>query len=151
MKKDNEYKSNSFDNEFKMIAINRMCSKMNLMNFNGKTSPIEIENTIYVSNGKILSEKEKIFYECGRIRRFITVHRDSLKDIFYKDLYRRLAILLLKIGDKTFDFTNANTIIELKKDIVEIELLLGMKASFYSVVDSMKSDLEKKYVIKKEY
>ena len=67
MKKDNEYKSNSFDNEFKMIVLNRMCSKMNLMNFNGKTSPIEIENTIYVSNGKTLSEKEKIFYECGRI------------------------------------------------------------------------------------
>lgn len=149
MKKDNDYKSISFDNEFKMIAINRMYLKMNLMNFNGKTSPMEIENTIYVSDGKVLSEKEKIFYECSRIRRFITINRDNLKDIFYKDIYRRLAIILLKIGDKDFDFNDDKTIIELKKDIIEIELLLGMKVSFYSVVDSMKSDLEKKYVIKK--
>ena len=106
MEKGNHYKSDSFDTEFKRIVLNRMCSKMNLMNFNGKTSPIEIENTIYVSSGKILSEKEKIFYECSRIRRFITIHRDNLKDVFYKNLYRHLAILLLKIGDKDFDFND---------------------------------------------
>lgn len=112
-----------------ILTLQKMNKKIAKSNINA----LDLENKIYTKNNTILNEKEKIYFEIRRImNKLKTLNSIEEKDLNIDDMLNNLFISFKTARDNEF-----NNCIDLKKQIMKIQIYLNMKVGFYSVVKEM--------------
>lgn len=107
--------------------------KMNKKIAKSDINAIDLENKIYTKNNTILNEKEKIYFEIRRImNKLKSLDNVEENDINLDDMLNNLFKKFRDARDNEF-----NNCIDLKKQIMKIQIYLNMKVGFYSVVKEM--------------
>ena len=107
--------------------------KMNKKIAKSDINAIDLENKIYTKNNTILNEKEKIYFEIRRImNKLKSLDNVEENDINLDDMLNNLFKEFRDACDNEF-----NNCIDLKKQIMKIQIYLNMKVGFYSVVKEM--------------
>ena len=107
--------------------------KMNKKIAKSDINAIDLENKIYTKNNTILNEKEKIYFEIRRImNKLKSLDNIEENDINLDDMLNNLFKKFRDARDNEF-----NNCIDLKKQIMKIQIYLNMKVGFYSVVKEM--------------
>lgn len=116
--------------------------KMNKKIAKSDINAMNLENKIYTKNNTILSEKEKIYFEIRRImNKLKSLDNVEENDINLDDMLNNLFKNFRDARDNKF-----NNCIDLKKQIMKIQIYLNMKVGFYSVVKEMLEEFDNKEV-----
>ena len=128
----------------KYLTLKKMFDKINKSN----KSPIELENLIYSKNNKELNEKEKVYYEINRVfSKILEFANSDYLSIEVKTLKSNFLFVLENLLE--IENTKSNNYTDIKKKILELEILLNMKSGLYSIVPLMLEDMDSKERIKK--
>ena len=119
--------------------------KMNNKIMTSKKTALELENEIYSKNNKHLSEREKIYFEFKRIYKELS-KKYNVKKLQKENivLYNMLLNLINNLVDAKKN--NYSNYMELKENIIDLQIYLNMKSGFYSVVPSMLDEIDGKGV-----
>lgn len=126
---------NKYDNLYEYYTLLKMKSTLDMSNF----SALDLENSVYCIQERVLTDKEKIKYEFNHIINYLKNNSDLLDS---KTL--TLVINLLKELKITFKNLNTTEDIEHAKILVfKIQVLLNIKSAFYTIVEPMLNKNEK--------
>lgn len=131
-KKEDDYFNANKDMSLKLYyLLNKMKRKKDILSREHGVllTYSDVEELVYGKDGKSLTEKQKILFECMRIKKRVL----NINDKFILSNIDKLFRLVR--NDEIFN--DKNKVRDIKEYIVNIEVYLGMPVGLYSVADSL--------------
>ena len=130
----NNLKNHNLSVEDYLQYVTLLKMQKNMLKLN--LSADALENKIYLSKNKPLTEKEKILYEYHHIMSYIKKNRDKIFN-FPKEETDIIFSYIESLLEKINNLNSYDSIIKAKKIITKIQVKLGLDLTFYTVVENL--------------